>query len=76
MQKIKIAKWDDDIESAANADNVTLEAFEQDVEREHFTWLQQREKPDPDNAWAFAVVTGHKYRFHWGEMLDFDSMHV
>jgi len=53
-----------------------LEAYNQDVDREHFTWLEQREKPNPDNAWAFAVVTGHKYRFHWGEMLDFNSMHV
>lgn len=26
--------------------------------------------------WAIPVVTGHTYRFHWGENIDFDNMKI
>jgi len=32
-------------------------------------------KRDPSNAWAFPIVTGHKYLAHWGfGGLDFTTM--
>jgi len=30
--------------------------------------------PDPRNGWSFPIVTGHRYRFHWGENLDWTNM--
>jgi len=32
--------------------------------------------PDPRNGWSFPIVTGHRYRFHWAENLDWTSMNV
>ena len=34
----------------------------------------QRENPDPNMSWPLAIVTGHRYRFHWGENNDFTNM--
>lgn len=38
--------------------------------------MDMREKPDPTFGWPIAVVTGHKYRVHWGEGIDFTSLRV
>lgn len=34
----------------------------------------QREKPDPSMSWPVVVATGHTYRLHWGEGIDFMEM--
>jgi hypothetical protein len=36
--------------------------------------LIQRENPDPKMGWPIVVATGHRYRFHWGEAIDFERM--
>jgi hypothetical protein len=33
-----------------------------------------REKVDDGNSWPLPMVTGHRYRFHWGEGIDFTFM--
>ena len=33
-------------------------------------------KQDPMNGWAFPIVTGHKYKFHWEYGLDFMTMEI
>lgn len=33
-------------------------------------------KLSPSNGWAMPYVTGHKYRVHWAEGLDFESMRM
>jgi hypothetical protein len=35
-----------------------------------------REKLDPMNGWATPMVTGHKYKIHWGTGLDFEEMQL
>ena len=35
-----------------------------------------KQKQSPSNAWAMPYVTGHEYRVHWGEGLDFTRMKV
>jgi hypothetical protein len=35
-----------------------------------------RPKILPANAWAIPIVTGHKYKIHWQNGLDFDRMQV
>jgi hypothetical protein len=39
-----------------------------------FSGLTQREGPDPAFGWPLVVVTGKRYRFHWGEGIDFMNM--
>jgi len=35
-----------------------------------------RDKLKPSNGWAIPFATGHRYRFHWGEGLDFERMNI
>jgi hypothetical protein len=75
MQYIKVALWDEDIETALKANETDLFDFEQDVDHYYFSRLMQREPGiDVSNSWAVPYVTGHKYRFHWGEAIDFESI--
>jgi len=34
----------------------------------------QRESKDPSMSWPIVVATGKRYRFHWGEGIDFENM--
>ena len=34
--------------------------------------MDWKSKANPSDAWAAPYVTGHRYRIHWGEGLDFD----
>jgi hypothetical protein len=38
--------------------------------------LPFRPKINPARAWAFPVVTGHKYKIHWQKGLDFTKMQI
>lgn len=70
---IKVAIWDEDVEQAMEADEDTLFDFKNNV---NGVWsnYQMRDKVEPSNGWAFPIVTGHKFRFHWGEGIDFENM--
>ena len=35
-----------------------------------------KSKLKPSNGWAMPFVTGHRYRLHWAEGLDFESMKI
>jgi hypothetical protein len=41
-----------------------------------YSVFEFRPKQDPVNAWAIPVVTGHKYKVHWQNGLDFEQMQV
>jgi len=71
---LKIAKWDEDIKDEITGDATLLEAFEQDVEHTYFSIMAFRAMSNPDNSWAFPIVTGHSYRLHWGENNDFEVL--
>merc|ERR1711871_1849305 len=36
--------------------------------------MEFRFKLDPADGWATPIVTGHKYKIHWGTGLDFEEM--
>jgi hypothetical protein len=76
MQKVKVAKWDQEDQDAILADETTFETFRQDLDLEYWSWLEMREKKNPSNSWPIPVVTGHKYRIHWGENADFTAMRM
>ena len=35
-----------------------------------------RPKTDPADAWAIPVVTGHKYKIHWQNGIDFERIQL
>ncbi len=35
-----------------------------------------RPKTDPTDAWAIPVVTGHKYKIHWQNGIDFERIQL
>lgn len=37
---------------------------------------QMEDVREPIDGWSFPIVTGHRYRFHWGENLDWTNMDV
>jgi hypothetical protein len=73
--ELKVARWDDDVQNNFISEGVLDEAFHLDeTEPFHFSRIQFRKKTMPSNSWAFPIVTGHRYRMHFGEALDFESM--
>jgi hypothetical protein len=74
MQRIKIAKWETDFEATLKANETALWEFEQDADHTRFGALIQREGPDPTMGWPIVVMTGQRYRIHWGEAIDFEKM--
>ena len=40
----------------------------------NYSVVDWREHERPNKAWAMPYVTGHRYRIHWGEGLDFEQM--
>lgn len=74
MNKLKIAKWETDFETALKANSTALFEFKQDNDHTRFSRLTQREKPDPTMSWPVVLMTGQRYRFHWMEGIDFEKM--
>lgn len=74
--KIKVAQWERETETALKANETLLFDFEQDVDHSRFSMYQMEDMPDPRNSWCLPMVTGHRYRFHWGENLDFTNMDI
>ena len=44
------------------------------LDLKQYSVFEFRPKADPANAWAIPVVTGHKYKVHWQNGLDFEQM--
>ena len=40
-------------------------------DKANYASVAWKSKQDPSDAWAAPYVTGHRYRIHWGEGLDF-----
>lgn len=71
-QYMKILQWDDSI--VGSMDNTTKKAYMEDLD--NYSMVNFRAHVRPENAWAIPIVTGHKYRIHWGYGLDFTQMQV
>jgi hypothetical protein len=46
------------------------------VDHTVFSNYEMREMAWPSNGWTVPMITGHRYRFHWQEGLDFEQMRV
>jgi len=55
-------------------DNVSYANYLLDISQ--YSKFPFRPKAEPANAWAIPVVTGHKYKIHWQNGLDFEQMQV
>ena len=45
------------------------------VTKSNYGQVNYKPKKDPANGWATPLVTGHKYKIHWGMTgLDFEGM--
>jgi hypothetical protein len=73
---MKIARWEDDIEANITSNDTYLWDFTQDVNHEYFSRYQWRKGPKPVDAWTWPVITGHRYRIHWGEANDIEEMDI
>lgn len=73
---MKIARWEDDIEANITSNDTYLTEFTQDVNHEYFSRYQWRKGPKPNDAWTWPVITGHRYRIHWGEANDIENMDI
>ena len=49
-----------------------LESFVDD--ESNYSVIDWRKYARPNYSWAMPYVTGHRYRIHWGEGLDFERM--
>ena len=56
-------------------DNETLEAYI--LNQENYGTIAFKPKLKPKNSWAVPMITGHKYKIHWGTTgLDFEQMQL
>jgi hypothetical protein len=46
------------------------------LDKNNYGSMEFRFKLDPRNGWATPMVTGHKYKIHWGTGLDFEEMQL
>jgi len=54
--------------------NATKQSYYKSVE--NYSKVLWRLPSNPSRAWAFPVVTGHKYKLHWGQGLDWTNMQM
>ena len=61
----------------AEIDQMTEEQYDaymaDSSNRQKILW---KDKTNPGAAWAVPYVTGHRYRIHWSNYLDFKVMNV
>jgi hypothetical protein len=70
MMPLKILKIDGNEWNQTNP-NASSEYY---ANSSSYSIVPFKPKSDPSNAWALPIVTGHKYKLHWGYGLDFDRM--
>ena len=70
---LKIVKYDDEtLNSMDEASKITYLAT-----KTNFAAIPFKPKLKPKSAWATPFVTGHKYRFHFGETgINFESLRL
>lgn len=70
---MKIASFEDSDRDAMETAG-TLQTFLDDGV--NYSAVPFKDKLKPSSSWAIPFVTGHKYRVHWAEGLDFTQMKV
>lgn len=66
MQGMKVMRYDDSITAPWVADIRTNETTPYLVDKNNWGTVAFKEKKDPGNSNIVSIVTGHKYRIHWG----------
>ena len=66
----RILKWDDDYVAALP----DKDAYRKDKSK--YGEVAFKLKTLPSNSWTFPLVTGHKYRIHWADGLDYERMQL
>jgi hypothetical protein len=65
-----VLPYDDSIISATN-----LTEYKLDIE--NYGKIEFKPKKNPSKSWTFGLVTGHKYKIHWGTTgVDFEKMQI
>ena len=72
----KISLWEDTQVTALKADNTTYYNYIYDFNHTNFSIAPFRPKLDPMNSWTMPYVTGHTYRMHWAEGIDWTGLTV
>jgi len=65
-----VMKWDDSIVGAMDATQII--AYKEDLAEHSKVFFKSKLKPS--NGWAVPYVTGHEYKIHWANGLDFTGM--
>jgi len=72
-----ILQWDDSVIATHNATAGGLETYKQDAGRTFAGRIEFKEKLLPRNAWTPPFVTGHKYKFSFGNTgVDFEKIDI
>lgn len=69
---LKAIIWDDSV--IGGMDNVTLEAYKANLS--NYATFDFKKKQDPGMGWAIPMVTGHKYKIHWGIGIAMEEMKI
>lgn len=72
MQPLHILQYDDSVMNSF--DNTTMQAYIGNSTL--YSTVEWRLQANPYAAWAFPVVTGHKYKLHWGSGIDWTQMEM
>ena len=70
--EMKILKYDDSIINAKSPTDLETYLTLED----NYSVVPFKPKLDPSNGWAMPYVTGHKYKIHWRNGLDFTRMRM
>jgi hypothetical protein len=74
---IKIMRYDDSITKDWVKDIRTNVTTPHLVDPKNWGTGKWKEKKDPGNANTIAIVTGHKYRIHWGKTgINFEDLSI
>lgn len=73
---LKISHWDDSEVATLKANLTNYDAYLLDKEQVNFAIVPMKDKLDPMASWAIPYVTGHTYRLHWGQGIDFTGLTV
>ena len=73
--QLKIAKWDEDFEVGLNTTE-KLYNFTNEVNTTYFSVYNQQENKDAEYGWDIPFVTNHRYRFHFGDGLEFTDLRI
>lgn len=69
-----VLRWDDDMFLENGGTHNRTEYL---LNRSNYGVFEWKKKLDPNTGWAIPIVTGHKYKIHWGAAgLDFEGMTI